>query len=284
MTFKDWLISERVAETGHAGAGGPEAASKYTGGTFGGSMWDLLYPTSPADYQWASAYPLEHFWLKWKFKRGEEIGRPLHNVDNKEFQQRFFTTLESPTAPDGGDGFWKHKDDKDAPSTKVVKDVDLVWIGDGKTSKDTKPIEGYNFDNPFGAHDMWPWYPDREEYLEKIFGDRATLKWPEVSADFDKPWTKKYESYMAEYGGGATSGMHGGIQGLPGSNINNMPGIKSKISATDKVEEEPDMEESPEKLFGFKKWLDKKRARESGQRDIHKKRQGAPLRVPRVYT
>lgn len=252
MTFKDWIISEKVAESGHAG------------------------------------YPEEFFWLKWKFDRGEELGRKLHNVDNKEFQKRLFTTIESPTAPDGGDGFWKHKDDKNAPSTKVVKNVDLVWIGDGKTSKDNKPIEGYMFNHPFGGvDDLWPWYPDREKYLEKIFGDRATLKWPELSKDFDKPWTKKYESYMAEYGGGggaATSAMHGGIQDLPGSNLNNNMPVRSKISATDQVKEAPDMEESPEKLFGFKKWLDKKRARESGQRDIHKKRQGAPMRVPRVYT
>lgn len=90
-------------------------------------------------------------------------------------------------------------------------------------------------------------------------------------------------SHAARYREMATA-MHGGIQGLPGSNINNNMPVRSKISSTDQVKEPPDMEETPEKMFGFKQWLDKKRARESGQKDIHKKRQGSPMRVPRVYT
>ena len=124
--------------------------------------------------------------------------------------------------------------------------------------------------------------------LNNLFGDNPPEHGPEIDEKWmDSDFLKKYESYMSEYGGGggaATSVMHGGIQDAPGSNINNMPGIKSRISANDNMKEEPATEKSPEEMFGFKSWLDKKRARESGQKDIHKKRQGAPLRVPRVYT
>lgn len=200
MKFRDWLLKEEDSgDQGHGQGGGAPNAGKFTGGTFGGPFWDLLYPTSPGDYQWASTIPLEHFWLQWKLRRGEELGRTLHNVDNQEFQKRTYTTIESPTAPDGGDGFWKHKEDDNSPSTKVVKGQDLVWIGDGKTSKDTKPISGYNFgSSPFGPHEFRPFYADTEKYLRDIFHDEASGKWPDISDDFDEPWTKKYESVLNE--------------------------------------------------------------------------------------
>jgi len=293
MTFRDWLISESSGN-GHKGVGGGNKHhTNATGGTFGGPFWDLLYPSSPADYQWASTIPVEHFWLQWRLQRGLELGRTLHNVDNAEFQKRRYTSIESLSAPDGGDGFWTHRDDGDKPNTKVVNNLDLVWIGDGKNSKDTKSIEGYHYrtNNTFGKTEIWPFYSDTEKILRDRFKDEASGKWPTVPDNFDEPWTKKYESYMIEYGGGggaATTAMHGGIQEVPGININNMPGIKSRISANDNIKEkrkgDGDNEETPEEMYGFKSWLDKKRAKESGAKDIHKKRMGAPMRVPAVYT
>lgn len=298
MEFRDWIICEEESSDEQGGSSRKK---------FAGIFWDLLYPSSPGDFPQSSSNPRGHLWLQWRLRRGLDLGRVLHNIDNEELQQRQYTSIESLSAPDGGDDFWKHRDDGDEPNTKIVNNLDLVWIGDGKTSKDSKPIDGYNFDKTFGPHELWPFYSDKEKILRDRFGDEASGKWPEVPNDFDEPWTKKYESninrdnsmtflqkyeaYINEYGGGggaATSAMHGGIQDLPGSTINNGMPVRSRIMATDRVKEkkkgDKDGEDTPEEMYGFKNWLDKKRSRESGQKDIHNKRRGGPLWVPRVYT
>lgn len=65
----------------------------------------------------------------------------------------------------------------------------------------------------------------------------------------------RFKDWLIEHGGGATSGMHGGIFELPNFLNDNMPkGVRSKFSTKNGVGDwktDPDPEIHPEKLFGM---------------------------------
>jgi hypothetical protein len=284
MRFKDWLITE------DDGFDGP-----------GGTSWDILYPSIAGDYSDAVKGPREHLFLQWKWNRGldKDVGRrPLYNIDNKEFQQRKYTTIESPCAPDTSEGFWKHKPDDESGYLKPVYNVDLIRMGYGKTSKDVKEIEGWNFCcNPFGSTTPNTDAGQADARLDNIFGDgdTHTHKWPDLDLDYmDKPWTKANETIM-----------HGGIQMLPGQGINTGLPVRSKTVATDghkmnrdnckfdnprkcKKDKEGNNPEKPEEgapeKFGFRRPEDKEEDKERMKSWIHKKERSTPIRVQRVYT
>lgn len=87
-------------------------------------------------------------------------------------------------------------------------------------------------------------------------------------------------------GGAATSMMHGGISGLPGSALNtNMP-VQSKISTKDGCDKmQPDGADDkidPDKLFNFRSHGDKKAAAERRSQwiDMNRRRTGRFVTVP----
>jgi len=181
MGFRDWLLNE----DGFAGAGG--------------NSWDVIYPTYADDYAHVSAAPLNHFWLQFRWGRGAELGREFHNIDDKEFLQRGYVGLESRDMPSGGEGGWKHKADNGEGSVKPYDLPDLVWLADGETSEKTKALDRSATYRVWSNAGSTGYEPDCN--LCKIFGDNASGKWPDTDPDYmDAEWTKKYESYMGEYG------------------------------------------------------------------------------------
>lgn len=105
MRFKEWLLSEAVDDD---------------------SWWDLIYPSKAGDYP--RDKPREHWYFQWKLKRGEEIGRPVYNIDNPEFQARGYTSIESRSAPPATGGFWQHKPDDNAKGDLEPVYVDSLKI------------------------------------------------------------------------------------------------------------------------------------------------------------
>jgi hypothetical protein len=249
-----------------------------------GIAWDLLYPSKAGDYMDAVNSPQEHHFLQWKWNRGldRRIGRrPLYNIDNQEFQQRRYTTIESPSSPDVSDGFWEHKpDDENRGYLKPIQNVEMIRMGYGSNSTDVKEIEGYNFCcRPFGETSPWTDAEDSEVILDKIFNDKDTHKhvWPDLDLQYmDSRWDKQYETVL-----------HGGIADPVGSGTNTSIGIKSDLEADDsdraRRKRQPS-ENDPSKKFGFdggagkewSKWIHKNRPNK-------KKTLNIPLRDPEVY-
>jgi len=269
MKFKQWLLNE----DGFADAGG--------------NSWDLLYPTRACDYNDVVRAPLDHFWLQFRWDRGLELGRKLINIDNAEFQKRGYTSIESSTAPSGGDsGGWKHKQDSGKSSVKVVKLPSLYWLATGKTSEQTKALpSGATLRLWQGAGGSTGYEPDCN--LRSIFGDDGSGRWPEVDEKYmDAPFKKKYEKYE-EYGGGggaATSLMHGGVSdGIPQSGNANIKGIRSKWNADEAGPEDDQEMEFLRKRgygFGFRSFIDGERAAERKGKGINTDK-GAPSRNDR---
>ena len=81
MRFKEWLINEQEGDDGS----GEE-----------GVTWDLLYPTKASDYVNAVKNPRSHYFLQWRWNRGEELGRPLYNINNKNFRKEVTFQLNLP--------------------------------------------------------------------------------------------------------------------------------------------------------------------------------------------
>lgn len=155
-SFKQWLIKEDIAHDLDA-----------TG--------DLFYPTTGGEYLYASSEPMEHWWLQYRWDQEKSQGRKFHNIDQKEFDQRKYVTIQSTEMPDAGDGFWEHKP-KNKPSVKIVKFADFVSKGVAKDSKTPKILKGkplvkiqYNWKNIFGD-------------------DGKPGKWPEAAVD--KEWKR----------------------------------------------------------------------------------------------
>ena len=193
--FKDWLLNEDGF------------------GDSGGNSWDLLYPTRAGDYTRISSSPLDHFFLQWKWRRGEELGRVLHNIDNDEFQERGYVSLSS-SIPDEKDEFWKHKEDKsNEGSIKPCFHKDLQWIVQGKTSKDVSMTDHPELNKHWSKLGSTGYEADKD--LDKIFHDedRHTHKWPTIDPNYiDADWTlpehqPKRESVLEE-GDFLGSGFH----------------------------------------------------------------------------
>lgn len=269
MKFKQWLLNE----DGFADAGG--------------NSWDLIYPTRAGDYSDVVRAPLDHFWLQFRWDRGLELGRKLININNQEFQRRGYTSIESTTAPPGGDGKgWKHKKDDGKSSIKVNKLKSLSWITLGKTSEQTKGLpKGTTVRLWQGQGGSTGYEPDCD--LKSIFEDDGSGKFPEVDEKYmDAPFKQKYER-IEEYGGGggaATSMMHGGVSdGIPQSGNANIKGIRSKWNADEAgPEHDPKMEFLRKRGygFGFRSFIDRERAAERKGKGIDTDK-GAPIRDDR---
>ena len=290
MRFREWLITEDEGD----------------GGEHDGSHWDLIIPTRADEFPGDSINPRRVKFFQWKLKRGEEIGRPLHNIDNKEFQKRDYRSIEATTAPDCDEDFWTHKDDGSSPSTKVVKvdKKEFSFLGYGKNADDVKLIDKYNFVPNELKHSLWSSYdkaPDAN--LEKTFGDEISGDFPHIDnlKKFDDDWTKPEHRSMSESfrdwlefttGGGDFGGhggygsvMHGGIFAKPGGHLNSgNGGIKSKYQQTDGDETNPEVKTNVYRDFGFTSRKSKRAARERPSKTIDKRRQDPKLVAPRPYT
>lgn len=147
--FKQWLFNEDIAES-------PDA--------FG----DLFYPTDAGDYAYASSDPSEHWWLQWKWWQEKRHGRKFHNIDQKEFEKRNYTSIKSLDMPDLSDKSWRHKE-VDNPSVEVETDVEMGARKWGKNAKENKlqvyrPMRGI----------VLP--------LDQIFGDKPSGKYPQAAS------------------------------------------------------------------------------------------------------
>jgi len=289
VEFKNWLLNE----DGFAGDGG--------------NSWDLLYPTYADDYPYASQVPLDHFWLQWRWERGEQLGRILHNIDNDEFQRRGYVSVSSPDMPDAGDGFWVHKEDNNKKgSNKPVYSQDLRWIVQGKTSKDVGVTDHPELKKHWSKLGPTGYAPDAN--LDKIFkdGDRHTHTWPDIDEKYmDTDWvlpqhrskkqikesTMNFKQWL-ENGGAATSAMHGGLYGLPYKTTNdNMP-VRSKYTTADGIakfgdDTRPRSDKNGNPSTVDTEWLGKKRTpltKRPGERKsmwIDKNRRSVPTRDDR---
>jgi|APSaa5957512535_1039671.scaffolds.fasta_scaffold28798_4 hypothetical protein len=270
MKFKEWLINE----------------DGFGGGSGGGSSWDLLYPTIAGDYASAVSEPLEHYFLQWKWDRGTDpdIGRVLHNIKNDDFQRVDYSSVESTTMPDAGEGFWKHKeDDGSKSSTKPYRLPELKWLCMGETSKDTKYVDMENA----GKIKIWsgaggPTSIHDDTDLDQIFHDedRHSHKWPTINPEYmDSEWTKKFEAYVAEYGLAS-----GGAAGLPWSGhssdgeTNRTMNVASKWTSKDGKNNSVDQEVMPDPdiAFGYKGRPKDKKKR---LKDINRNRNIKPKRI-----
>lgn len=249
--FKEWLLNE----DGFADAGG--------------NSWDVLYPTYADDYPHVSAAPLDHFFLQRRWNRGEDLGRVLHNIDNDEFQKRGYVGISSPTMPDTGDCFWKHKPDKtNEGSTKPYKQQDLRWIIIGKTSKDTKDTDNPKSKKIWSKFGSTKYEPDTN--LNQIFHDEDmhTHKWPTIDPNYiDANWVlPKHKPKLEEsmnFKNWLEDVMHGGIVGLPHNVTNSTMPVRSKYTTSDsKVGNElshPRKDKNGNPSTVDSEWLGKKR-------------------------
>ena len=242
MKFKEWLLITEDDSDG--GSGGGDAGTA-------GTSWDLLYPTRAGDYPYDVRTPKHHFWLQYRWSRGKQLGRVLHNIDDKEFANRKYATIESRTAPEGDSGFWHHQEDTGDSSVKVTNGINLEYIGMGKDSKSCKPINHWHF-----TTSVEPMPPAPDTDLEALFHDKLSGKFPTVNpAYMDAPFNKVHEW---------ATGMHGGIPGaeMPGKHTNwNIPGIKSKWATHEAPTQsnyekaippwERTKEKGPDEEFGF---------------------------------
>lgn len=157
MQFKEWLYNEE-----DAGMDGP-----------GGNYWDLVYPSNTGDYGSDSGDTKYHWWMQWRLERGLEIGRPVYNVDVKDFVNRKYTSVASTTIPKNS-GFWEHKPDNGKGYLNILKNVEINPIGiNGKVITD-KPQITHGFKDAFPPPNMG------NEKLNQMFGDK-TGKWPEMT-------------------------------------------------------------------------------------------------------
>jgi hypothetical protein len=257
MKFKNWLLNE----DGFAGAGG--------------NSWDVLYPTYADDYPHVAGAPLDHMWLQFRWDRGMELGRRLINIDNKEFQKRGYTSIESTTAPPAGDNKkWKHKTDDGTKSSMRVVTMDrLPWLADGKSADQTKALDkSTTYRNWTGAGGSTGYEADCD--LNDIFHDEPEHKWPEIDEKYmDAPFKKQYEHAFAEFmmsgGGFDVSTPFGGPTNA------NIPGIRSKWAAKDTGK--PEEKKKPKTAdFGFER-----RPREKPRLSAIDKKKGRLLRVDR---
>jgi hypothetical protein len=154
--FKFWLLTEDIANDLDV-------------------MGNLFYPTTAGDYMYAVSEPIEHWWLQWKWNEAKhKLGRKFYNIDTEDFEKRDYVAIQSEDMPDAGDGFWKHRPDKDKPAISVKRHCDLM-LKIGKNSKNIKKLDGVLmkvFVKP----------------LEDIFKDKPSGKWP--SAASNKRWDK----------------------------------------------------------------------------------------------
>tara|TARA_Y100000034_G_scaffold78539_1_gene94391 strand:+ start:2336 stop:2812 length:477 start_codon:yes stop_codon:yes gene_type:complete len=118
MKFKQWLLESE-------GSGSEGFADRDDDS---GCDWDLIYPTTAGDYVYDIDNPKWFWWLQWRWKRGEEIGRELHNIDRDILKWRY-TSPYSRDLP--GNEWWHHKPDSGESSMGVAKNLDLVRIGVG---------------------------------------------------------------------------------------------------------------------------------------------------------
>lgn len=163
MKFKKWLYNE------DSGMDGP-----------GGEYWDLIYPSTTGNYGRDSSNPKYHWWLQWRLDRGLEIGRPVHNIDVKDFVNRTYTAVRSTTPPPSTPGFWEHKPDTGKGYLEPIKNVLLHPIGIGPCADTCGRIIVGKPLNTHGFKDTFPLHPKGDGELNKLFGDKAG-KWPEIS-------------------------------------------------------------------------------------------------------
>lgn len=129
MNFKQWLLeSEGSGQEGFADRDNDN-----------GCGWDLIYPTTAGDYVYDIDNPKWFWWLQWRWKRGEEIGRPLYNID-KEVLTRTYVAPYSKTAPD--DKPWVHKPDDGTGYLGIKTGIDLDRIGVGPSHKEPLVMTG----------------------------------------------------------------------------------------------------------------------------------------------
>lgn len=247
MNFKNWLIEEgEFINTGF-----------------------FLYPTVADDYNdvTQSARHFQVLQHKWDAEKNK---LKFHNIDVNRFLDREFTNVSSTTLPEVGEGKWEHKpDDGSESSVEVDKMGELSMYGISKSPHkiDVDPI---------------PDDVSLDYGIDSLFGDKPSGKYPEIDEkEMDKAWRKKYEAYMAEYGGAATSGMHGGIQNIPGEFLNTNLPVRSKISTSDGVPSNypPTGKKikDPDKSFGFKTRKSKKDSKERRSKTIDKKGRRVPI-------
>jgi hypothetical protein len=129
MEFKQWLSESEGS--------GQEAFADRDDDN--GNGWDLVYPTSAGDYVYDVKNPKFFWWLQWRWQRGEEMGRKLHNIDRDIFKWTY-TSPASNSLPDND--WWAHKEDDGTKSSLDIKTgLDLVRMGVGE-----------DFDRPLVLH------------------------------------------------------------------------------------------------------------------------------------
>lgn len=157
LRFKDWLIEEEYAGL----VAIPNA----------GHGWDVIYPTTAGEYPRAVSASTTFWWLRWEWRRGQEIGRKLYNIDFKELDSLPYLSVQSNTMPD--DTWWSHTEDMGKSNITIHKDSDLNVIG--YSGGPDKPMVISNAEKPVPTHGM----PDPEGPLPSIdldhlFGDSPT--------------------------------------------------------------------------------------------------------------
>ena len=88
----------------------------------------------------------------------------------------------------------------------------------------------------------------------------------------------RFRDWLFEYGGGlgaTTSIMHGGLDDPAGKDNTNI-GVRSKLNGPAQPADSEQMEPSPDKTFGFNRFLDRKRSKERGSKRINKQKR--PMR------
>lgn len=116
----------------------------------------------------------------------------LRNIDKDTIKNIRFASISSPTMPEAGDGHWTHKtDDPMKSSIAVQRNIDLEAFGVSRNSKTRNNID--DGDKSFLPADVL----DKEEHLNKLFGDKGSGKYPEIDPKFmDKPFGNRYETIV----------------------------------------------------------------------------------------
>jgi hypothetical protein len=153
MNFRQWLINEESNS-------GQEDIS--AGGGDKGWDWDLVYPSQADDYPVDISTPKYFWWLQWRWKRGQEIGRPLSNIDINSVTDRKFVAPYSTTLP--GKGFWKNQKDKE--SNLGIWKGDLSRIGIGKSEDEPLVLKG----GMVAGHPFKEMPPGPDSKLDSLFG------------------------------------------------------------------------------------------------------------------
>jgi hypothetical protein len=153
MDFRNWLLSEE-------GNAGQEDISGGGGDT--GWDWDVIYPSEAGDYPIDVSTPKYFWWLQWRWKRGQKIGRPLLNIDLNSITGRDFVAPYSKTLP--GKGFWKNKKEED--SNLGIWRGDLTRLGVGKSEDEPLVLKG----NMVAGHPFPEMPPGPPSSLDRLFG------------------------------------------------------------------------------------------------------------------